>query len=169
MRKSVLLSLSLLVMTACHSQDRTAKTGAVKSKSVKTPKDNWTVHKRYDKNGNLIEKDSVYSYSYSSANGKQVPQAKMDSLLQGLHNRVHMNFGSMNFPQGFASDSLQNLFFNQHFVGNMQAMQNQMLRQMDSMQRHFFQQKQQARAWIPKEKDEHQPDRAKQNPSGQKI
>ena len=50
-----------------------------------SPNESWNVNKKYDKNGNIIQYDSSYSYSYSST-GEYL---NIDSLIT--------NFGINNF------------------------------------------------------------------------
>src|SRR5699024_9796605 len=116
MKKIVLLGSLLLAFTACHSQENQTKKGHGSTTTHKTTKGNWTVHKEYDDQGNLIAKDSVYSYSWSSAskNGHPLPQAKVDSLFKSMHQRLHAQFGGMNLPEGFDFDSLEESFFGQN-------------------------------------------------------
>lgn len=152
MKKVMILSLILFAFTACHSQSKNDKNKVSKSKSVKTPHGTWTVHKQYDANGNLIRKDSTYSYSHATINGKEVPQAKLDSLFSRFHPDMRANFGNMNIPNGFDTDSLENSFFNQNF-GNLQKMHERMMKQMQRMQQEFMQQNRH-QDWIPKEKED---------------
>ena len=66
-----------------------------------SPNESWNVNKRYDKNGNIIQYDSSYSYSYTS-NGEYL---NIDSLIS--------TFGINNFfSSPFEIDSTLN-FFNQ--------------------------------------------------------
>jgi len=68
---------------------------------IDSPNETWNVNKSYDKDGNIIQYDSSYSYSYSS-NGEYL---NIDSLIS--------TFGMNNFfSSPFEIDSTFN-FFNQ--------------------------------------------------------
>ena len=68
---------------------------------IDSPNETWNVNKSYDKDGNIIQYDSSYSYSYSS-NGEYL---NIDSLIS--------TFGMNNFfSNPFIIDSTFN-FFNQ--------------------------------------------------------
>mgnify|MGYP003972198063 FL=1 len=73
----------------------------IDTSKTESPNESWNVNKRYDKDGNIIQYDSSYSYSYSS-NGEYL---NIDSLIS--------NFGMNNFfSNPFEIDSTFN-FFNQ--------------------------------------------------------
>ncbi len=137
MKRIVFLSLAFLAVLACQAQQKKEGTRAGKTTSVKTPHGHWTVHKQFDANGNLIRKDSTYTYRYATINGKPVPQAKMDSLLSRFRSDIRFNFKQMGIPQNFDLDSLGHSFFDQNFV-NLQQMHQHMLQQMRALQEQFM-------------------------------
>ncbi len=146
MQKLLFLGLLLFSFTACHSQEQQSKNGSKTSITQQTPHGSWTVHKRFDANGNLISKDSTYTYSYSSINGQPVSPEKMDSIQQLMRQQMQAHFGNMpNFASGFFSntpmriDSLHQQFFSQNGFPNMAKIQQQMLQQMQAMQQQFGQ------------------------------
>ncbi len=158
MKRVAFLSLLALVFTACHAHaQQQSKSGKETTITHKTPQGNWTVHKKYDQNGNLIEKDSVYSYSYSSVNGKPVPQNQLDSLQKRFYQHMRMGTfpGFQHFfaqtPQGAPNiDSLQNSFFSNGFGMNISQIQQHMMQQMRAMRQHFMQQAIPHRRYIPR-------------------
>jgi len=156
MKKVMLLGVSLMVVIACHSQshqkgDSSTKNGSETTISQKTPKGNWEVHKKFDENGNLIAKDSIYTYSWSSKNGTPISMAKADSLFQRLHSQFQSSFGMMDFPRGFDVDSLQNSFFNHNFSGNFDEIRQQMMKRMQALQEQFMDSAPHNRHRIPEE------------------
>ena len=50
-----------------------------------SPNESWNVNKKYDKDGNIIQYDSSYSYSYSST-GEYL---NIDSLITKVHSLEH--------------------------------------------------------------------------------
>ncbi len=125
MKNLILLSFLFFGFIACQGQEN-QKQKNEKTTTSKSPNENWTVHEQYDDDGNLISRDSTYSYSYSSINGQEVPPEKIDSLLSqigGHFNGKNMQdlmqgFNGMNmddFMQNFGDMSLND--FMQGFQG----------------------------------------------------
>ena len=98
MKKLIFLVLSILIISNSSFSQIEVYVDTTKNES---PSENWNVNKRYDKDGNIIQYDSSYSYSYSS-NGEYL---NIDSLIS--------TFGINNFfSNPFEIDSTFN-FFNQ--------------------------------------------------------
>lgn len=159
MQKLIFLSLVLFSVTACQAQDKQPQNRTETTVKQHTPQGNWTVHKRYDQNGNLIAMDSTYTYSYSSINGQPATSAQMDSLRQLMQQHFGTAFAMPNFPSvgGFANtpiniDSLRSRMFSQNAMPNIAEMQKQMRQQMRAMQQHFMQaMPQHPQRFIPRE------------------
>lgn len=83
---------------------------------AKQPKSSWKVNKEFDKNGNLIRYDSIYTWS-SDGNFDNFNSLNRDSLLQSFKSKFFTNFSDFQ-NQGFedvifAQDSL----FTEQFFG----------------------------------------------------
>lgn len=124
MKKLITLSLVAILATSCNAQDkkeRQIEQNKSISKIVK-PKGNWTVNKEVDENGNLIQYDSIYSWSSSSDNVKGIKRQQMDSVMQSFQSKFSQHFSSSmgnDFPEFFKKDSLfMEEFFSDNFFGN---------------------------------------------------
>lgn len=94
MKNLILLSFLFCGFLACQGQEsQTQKQKNEKTTTTQSPNGDWTVHEEYDDDGNLISRDSTYSYSYSSINGQKVSPEEMDSLFSQLHG--HFNGKTM--------------------------------------------------------------------------
>ncbi|GGZ52406.1 hypothetical protein [Mesonia mobilis] len=137
MKKLALVVLSLGFFWSCSSQTEKATSSKnyeeIKGKS---PQGNWEVHKEFDEHGNLIRKDSTYSYSWSSVNGRQVNPQEMDSLMANARKmmQAHMqNFNSTGFENSFDD------FFGESMLNmNPSEMRKKMMQRMQQMQAQFF-------------------------------
>ena len=98
MKKLIFLVLLLIIISNSFFSQIEVYVDTTKTES---PNESWNVNKRYDKDGNIIQYDSSYYYSYSS-NGEYL---NIDSLIS--------TFGMNNFfSNPFTIDSTFN-FFNQ--------------------------------------------------------
>ena len=96
-RLAVLVLLFLIITNSSFSQLEVY----IDTSKNKSPNESWNVNKRYDKDGNITQYDSSYSYSYSTT----VENLNIDSLIS--------TFGMNNFfSNPFEIDSTFN-FFNQ--------------------------------------------------------
>jgi len=87
----------LIISNSSHSQLEVY----IDTSKTESPNESWNVNKKYDKDGNIIQYDSSYSYSYLS----NVGYLNIDSLIS--------TFGMNNFYSNpFEIDSTFN-FFNQ--------------------------------------------------------
>ena len=138
MKKLALVVLSLGFFWSCSSQTEKATSSKnyedIKSKS---PQGNWEVHKEFDEHGNLIKKDSTYSYSWSSVNDQQVNPQEMDSLMANARKmmQAHMqNFNSTGFESSFDDN-----FFGESMLNiDPSEMRKKMMQRMQQMQAQFF-------------------------------
>ena len=89
---------------------------------IDSPNETWNVNKSYDKDGNIIQYDSSYSYSYSSS-GEYL---NIDSLIStfGMNNFFSSPFNFFNqrnqmiedvFKEFIQIDSFFNDFFDDNF------------------------------------------------------
>lgn len=90
--------LILVSAVTVHAQTQAEST------SQTTPQGQWTVHKQYDEKGNLISKDSTYTYS--SINGKAVSPQEADSLWQDIRKRLPDQFASSGFFDQIDSETM---------------------------------------------------------------
>lgn len=138
MKKLAVILLSLGFFSSCNSQTDKANTlNNYEDVKGTSPNGNWEVHKEFDENGNLVRKDSTYSYSWSSVNGKQVNPQEMDSLMVNARKmmQAHMqNFSSFGFNSSFEND-----FFGESMMSmNPSEMRKKMMERMQKMQAQFF-------------------------------
>ena len=94
-RLAVLVLLFLIITNSSFSQLEVY----IDTSKNESPNESWNVNKRYDKDGNITQYDSSYSYSYSSS-GEYL---NIDSLIS--------TFGMNNFfSSPFEIDSTFNFF-----------------------------------------------------------
>ncbi len=98
MKKIITFIILVSVTTLGFSQEKTTK---------ETPEGSWTVNKQYDEEGNLISKDSTYSYH--SYNGKAITKAEADSIYQQLKKEIPSDFASSAFFKDFKSEDIQDI------------------------------------------------------------
>ena len=123
MKKHILLFMVGLLSISCNGQKNGQKkeTNESDRKLVEQPKGTWKVDKEFDKNGNLIRYDSIYSWS---SNGKfdNLSLSDKDSLIQSFKSRFFKNysgFENQGFEDVFSQDSLfSKRFFNDDFFGS---------------------------------------------------
>lgn len=121
MKNIVFLGLLFCGFIACQGQEQKPDKNKTTT-TTQTPHGSWTVNEEYDDNGNLISRDSTYSYSYSSINGQEVSPEEMDSIFGRMQSKLPFdlnsddmgnfmqNFGDMSindFMQGFGDMDLQ--------------------------------------------------------------
>jgi len=112
-------ALFALFGLSCNAQQNEAgnsETNKIAKSKLEQPKGDWKVDKAYDKNGNLIRYDSIYSWS-SHDNLDSLSTMATDSLLMAVRSRFFQNFSDFNhqgFPEFFSEDSL----FNKRFLSD---------------------------------------------------
>jgi len=130
-----------VISISCNVQ---AKKQVIESKSDRNmPETNIKVDKKYDKNGNVIQYDSTYSYFYSNA-GKY-PEMR-DSIFNNFRKSFYQKFSFSRDPffnDLFFEDSLlkydfyKNDFFINRFRNNMIKMDS-LFWKMDSLKNNFY-------------------------------
>jgi hypothetical protein len=138
---SLLTVLTFFLVSSLYAQtiDDTINTG------INKPKVEIKVNKVYDENGNVIEYDSVYTWSYSNSTGNVRINIDPDSLFRQFIPWFgeHLNAFSNPFSSKVLNDSTMYLDFfnNDHFFDQWQDelfdFRNEM-RRMDSLKRVFF-------------------------------
>lgn len=149
MRNVFCYSVSLiLIFASCKEQTKKNDPGetmveTVVKKEKGNPKIDIVVNKRYDKKGDLVAFDSVYSYYYSNRVGEK---ALMDSLFQTFKPVISQEFPLMKdkrFVHLFLNDSLfytdffHEDYFRKRLELNERYMKNLMM-QMDSIKNAYF-------------------------------
>lgn len=120
----MLLLMTVFLCFNCSGQDTKAEKENLKKlekNAVEAPKGSWKVDKEFDKNGNLIRYDSIYSWSSNKAFNNLSPLDK-DSLIESFKLRFYSNFSgfeNQGFEDIFSQDSLfSKRFFNDDFFGS---------------------------------------------------
>ena len=149
MKKIIFFSLVAILATNCNAQDsKTTKKSfdkVEKTQDSTNPKESWKVNKEVDENGNIIRYDSIYSWSSSSGNLKDLPTNESDSIfsqMQEMMRKRFSSFSSSGFDPFTRQDSIMKQFFNDDFFsGSINSdfpnMEN-IRKQMDSIKKHFF-------------------------------
>ncbi|MDO6598168.1 hypothetical protein Q4512_14690 [Oceanihabitans sp. 2_MG-2023] len=124
MKKYILLLMIIFLCFSCSGQDNEAnKIESQKSEKsiVEVPKGSWKVDKEFDENGNLIQYDSIYSWS-SNDKFNTLSNFSRDSLMQSFKSRFFSDFSKFKnegFEDVFSQDSLfSKRFFNDDFFGS---------------------------------------------------
>ncbi len=98
------------LVIGCSSQENKLKEDNKNEK----PRGNWEVNKEYDEAGNLIQYDSVYSWS-SGSDIEKLSKLDRDSLIKSIQSKFYRNFSNFNtdgFEELFKEDSLFSKGFN---------------------------------------------------------
>lgn len=101
MKNLMYVAFLLVGFFSAQAQQKTEST------TQSMPEGQWTVHKQYDEKGNLIAKDSTYSYS--SINGRPVSPEEADSLLKSLKKHIPEEFMSSGFFDNLDGNSISEL------------------------------------------------------------
>lgn len=113
MRKIAIVSLLSLFCLGCHGQENANGKAGENQDIVGQPKGNWKVNREFDKDGNLIRYDSIYSWSSSDYMDK-LGEMDRDSLFTSFKSKFSKHFSYFDqdsFPNFFENDSL----FTKHF------------------------------------------------------
>ncbi|HLV70559.1 MAG TPA: hypothetical protein VKY34_07610 [Xanthomarina sp.] len=124
MKAYIFLMLLCLLHTGCHGQNTDSEKANNPEKiehTSKQPKGSWTVNKAFDENGNLIQYDSIYSWS-SNETYKDLSAEDMDSVLESFKAKFfkhYSHFEDEGFDDVFSKDSLfSKRFFNDDFFNS---------------------------------------------------
>ncbi|WP_044400186.1 hypothetical protein [Lacinutrix sp. Hel_I_90] len=116
MKRYILLFMVGLLSFSCNGQKnktKKAETEESEGNVVEQPKGSWKVDKEFDKNGNLIRYDSIYSWS-SNGRFDNLSSLDRDSLLQTLNSRFYTNYSQFK-NEGFETVFSQDSLFSKHF------------------------------------------------------
>ncbi|MDO6492499.1 MULTISPECIES: hypothetical protein [unclassified Cellulophaga] len=114
MKKYILISFLILLNVSCNGQNSSNKINTETTKKV--PEGNWKVNKQYDDKGNLVQYDSVYSWS-SSNKYDNLSDVQRDSIISNYKSKFFSSFNT--FPKQMRIDSLfMDDFFNEDFFSS---------------------------------------------------
>lgn len=116
MKKYSLLLMLALLTIGCQGQENKTTTEKSKTNKTQTPKGNWKVHKKIDEHGNLIQYDSIYSWS-SDGKFDNLSSLEKDSLMQSFKSKFFTNF-SMFEAEGFENIFTQDSLFSKRFFND---------------------------------------------------
>ena len=139
MKTITLIPIIVMTFLSCNAQEKKEDLN-----KMNQPKESWNVNKKVDKNGNVTQYDSTYTWSYSNLNGDSIT-VNLDSVMQSFNDffkdsspydwNDHLSF----FPQ---DSLLMNSFFNDDYFFNNWEQQNfdmeQMMHQMDSIRNEYL-------------------------------
>ncbi|MGE0560367.1 MAG: hypothetical protein AB7O47_00990 [Flavobacteriales bacterium] len=139
--KKALFSIITIGILGCNAQDKKVEPKITE----RQPKEEWSVNKELDENGNIIKYDSTYTWSYSNSNGEHF-STNLDSIMRSFNdffNRENKFDWSDEFSFFPKTDSLLlNNFFKKDYFYESWSSQNfdieQMMRQMDSTRNEFL-------------------------------
>lgn len=145
--KNAIFILVVFMCLGCKNEEKKGlKMLTLKKKpTVLEPKENWGVTKQYDEFGNLIKYDSIYSYTYSNAQGDTV-KVNLDSVMLSFKDYFSKNTPyrwNKDFFYAPKHDSLfMNNFFKENYFFNEWGRQpwniKKMMFQMDSTRNTFL-------------------------------
>ena len=146
--KSLLMALMIMAfIVGCEAQEKekTEQTESQGTEETVQPKGQWKVHRQYDDQGNLIRYDSIYSWSYSSKDGKSVT-INLDSIMddfRGYFDEVTPFDWKKDFLYFPEADSLlmKDFFKEDYFFNNWERHHDQlenMIKKMDSARNAFL-------------------------------
>ena len=141
-----------LSLTGCNAQETNNQNqqleGAnseVKKERSEPPRGNWKVTREVDEQGNVVKYDSIYSYSYSTLDGKEVNIEDVDSVMQSFQNYFQKSIPSWNQKMWnpFLGDSTfdEKFFYEDYYQNRWRADfqdMNKRMQQMDSLRDVFF-------------------------------
>lgn len=121
MKRIVLLCVAVLAIS-CNAQDKEKENKEQPTVSeAAPPKGSWRVNREYDEAGNLIQYDSIYSWSSDDQFG-DLSAMDQDSVLKSFHSKFFKHFSessafdSRDFSGIFDNDSLiRERFFSEDF------------------------------------------------------
>jgi len=149
MKKLLVITSVLLLLSfySCRTKKNKTKSGNILEASLIDtikPKTNFSVHKEYDKNGNLISVDSTYSYIYSNGNISSKMQSKIFKQFKNEMSNKFPNLQNDFFENIFGDGNIEDSIFRNNFYSPDFFLKNQsnqiknMLKLMDSLKNSFY-------------------------------
>ncbi|PWK19892.1 hypothetical protein [Xanthomarina spongicola] len=123
MRAYIILLMMSLLSSSCTGQKNDLANNNSKAhqeRNENQPQGIWRVEKEFDKDGNLIRIDSIYSWSYSSSSKyNELNDIEKDSLLEEFKSRFFKQYSHLKndgFGNLFNLDSIYSKnYFNDDF------------------------------------------------------
>jgi hypothetical protein len=116
MKKHILWLMVLSLYFSCTGQNNKATEKEKRATTLEQPNGQWTVNKEFDKDGNLIKYDSIYSWS-SNSRYDNLSSIDKDSLLQSFQSRFFKDYSQFK-NQGFSDLFTQDSLFSKHFFND---------------------------------------------------
>lgn len=114
MKMYLALALLICLNVSCNGQNNKKETTSKTAEKV--PPGDWKVNKQYDDKGNLIQYDSIYSWS-SSNTYNNLSEIEKDSIISNYKSKSLSSFST--FPKQMRMDSLfVDDFFNDDFFND---------------------------------------------------
>jgi hypothetical protein len=133
----LILALSFFGIVSCNSQETKP---VKKATSENKPLEEYSVNRKYDEQGNLIEFDSIYTSYYSNIQGDTLA---LDSIMKNFEIYFNDHFSPVTSDNILDLDSTfnDNFFSNDYFEKqffNQDGLMLDMMRDMDSIKNEFF-------------------------------
>lgn len=144
MKKVILLSLAAILNSACNAQEDKKEATQDSTAQTGQPRGIWKVNKEFDEQGNLVQYDSIYSWS--SEGVEDLSSLDRDSTLHALRQNFYRHFSGVDsqaFGDLFTPDSLfakqffDEDFFSSEFGKDFMDM-DRIRERMEAMQRSFL-------------------------------
>ncbi len=132
------LGFSMVFLLVVHLSSMAQEN--IKPQGKNVPHENVTVNKKYDDKGNLVQYDSVYTYSYNNESIDSTDIQSIISKFPGFFNHNMEHFIPQNFVQNdslFFKDFFNDDFFENGFVNQDQNLM-ELMQRMDSIKNVFF-------------------------------
>ncbi|WBU89034.1 hypothetical protein PBN93_14310 [Cellulophaga omnivescoria] len=136
MKKCIALALLVSLNISCNGQNNKNETKP--KNEEKKPLGDWTVNKQYDDKGNLIQYDSIYSWS-SSSGYNNLSDLEKDSLLHSYKSKFFSSLHSFPTPQHIDSIFMDSFFTDDFFSSDF----GEDFMQLDKIRNRMLQQQQQ--------------------------
>jgi len=158
MKKIALISFLVFSILSCNAQENEKD----KLNTKKTPKESWSVNKEIDKDDNITKYDSVYTWSYSLANGDS-NTVNLDSVMQSFDDYIKNN-SLFDWSEHFSffpkNDSLlmDNFFKEDYFLNQWNQLDfniDKMMHEMYSLRNEFLEKQYPELIESKKEKNNH--------------
>jgi hypothetical protein len=134
------------IISGCNGQQSKTESRTISDTTIvknTLPKENVKVNRQYDKDGNLIRYDSVYTYYYSNINNNGPAEDSILANFKQMFEETYPFSSEPYFDNLFFEDSLMQYdfykknFFYDRFMNNMKLM-DQLFWDMDSVKNKFF-------------------------------
>lgn len=143
MERKWLLTLAVtLIFSSCQGQEKKLEDNKLND-AKNAPKEDIVVNKKYDKDGNLIEYDSTYTYFYSNIKNDTIAKDSIFKNFRKMFDAQYPFSHNPYFNDLFFQDSLLKYdfykedFFSERFRKNIKHAEK-IFHEMDSIKNEFF-------------------------------